>query len=779
MTSWNFVIQAHIRKEDSKGAVTLFECMQHKGIIPNEITFVHVLSACQSLADVACGRWIHAYISECGFEADVHLGTSLIRMYGKHCNLDDAKRMFVQMPKPDVVTWNVMLSVFTHHNMEEEAFRVFCEMLQREVKPNKVTFICMLDACGGDAIFDKGKPVHTFIVESMLDSEMVVMNALLNMYGKSAALEEARNIFQMMPIRNVVSWTIMIAGFALHGKGTEVFQLFFKMQQARINPDRITYVTLIEVCADYDMLMEGMLLHASIISASLESDVSIGNAVISMYGKCGCLNEAIEVFHNMQMQDVVTWTAMIAVYTQQAENSKAIHFFDRMRQEGIKPNKVTYVSLLDACAKHGALAYGMQVHICILLSELIDDIDVRISLVNMYAKCGSLQYSWDMFKNITEQNVVSWTAMITSFSYHGLVEEAVELFNDMQQKGVVPNEITLVGLLDACSKQASLVKGKQVHACIVNSRYEQDVTLGNSLIYMYGTCNDLQHAQMVFSKMTERNVISWTSMITAYTFHGKAKEALLLYEFMQKEAIRPDRATFIGILDACTSCVDLSKGEQVLHEYLECGFELDHVIRTALVNLYGKCGSLNDARRMFERLQKQAMVSWTVMISVCALHGQCQEALKLLQLMQRYEITPDELTYVGILSACSHSGLIDEGQHIFTAMIEEYGICPSTQHYVCMVDLFGRAGCLDEAEVLLKSLPPTGELLMAFLGACRYKGDIERGEHYAKLMFHVDPTNPAPYVMLWNILSAAEKGDAAITFKHSVSPEYPPWQPKA
>lgn len=778
--SWNVIIQAHVRKGDNKGAVRLFENMQQEGVTPDEFTFVYILSAFGRRVGLEDGRRIHAYVEESGFEADVHVGTALVSMYGKCASPDDARKMFQRMPKRDVVTWNVMITVCIQHGLGKEALHLFNQMQQKGVKPNKVTFLGILDACGGETTSNKGRLVHACIVENKFDSEVVVNNALLNMYGRSRALDDARKTFQIMASHNVVSWTAMISGHVAHGKGKEAVQLFFQMQQAGINPDKVTFVAVLEACTSHDLPMQGMLLHSYIIDNNMEPDILIGNTVVNMYGKCGSLKDAIEVFNRMSEQDVVTWTAMITAYIQQGQGPEAIQLLKRMQQEGVKPNKVTFVCTLDACASCEALTDGMQVHTCVLELGLIEDVDVGTSLINMYGKCGSLQYSWDLFNKMPEHNVVSWTAMITVCSYHGQAEEAVKLFNHMHQKGVIPNEVTYVSVLDACSKQASFVKGKQVHSCIVNSRFELNVAVGNSLINMYGKCGSLQHAHMVFSKMGGRNVVSWTSMMAVYAHHGQGHEALVLYEFMQRETIRPDKATFLCILDACTSCGALAKGEHVLHQFLECGFEFDSVIGTALINLYGKCGNLDDARRTFDRLPDQGVVSWTVMIAVCAQHGQCQEAIKRFYQMQHEGITAaDKLTFVSILSACSHAGLIDEGQHFFTSMVWEHGIPPSIEHYVCMVDLFGRAGRLDEAETLLNSTPlqPTGELLMAFLGACRYKEDVERGEHYAKKMFRVDPTNAAPYVMLSNIYCAAQRGADVAIVVHYINCGDLPWQP--
>ena len=231
---------------------------------------------------------------------------------------------------------------------------------------------------------------------------------------------------------------------------------------------------------------------------------------------------------------------------------------------------------------------------------------------------------------------------------------------------------------------------------------------------------------------------------------------MCMYTYRYITAGGDDReAMFLCMLDACTLCLDLGRGEQELHGFLEYGSEIDSVTGTALINLYGKCGRLDDAKTMFYKLPDRGLVSWTVIIALCAQHGECLVVFNLFHQMQQLGIYPDDLTFICMLYACSHAGLIDEGQYLFLCMVHEHNITPSIDHYVCIVDLLGRAGCLDEANMLMHnlSLQPTSELLMAFLGACRYKGDVQHGENYANKMFRIDPTNAAPYVILSNIYS--------------------------
>lgn len=272
-------------------------------------------------------------------------------------------------------------------------------------------------------------------------------------------------------------------------------------------------------------------------------------------------------------------------------------------------------------------------------------------------------------------------------------------------------------------------------------------------------CGSLNNARTTFDGMLERNVVTWTSIIAAYSQHGKGEEALQLYQQMQREGVIPNRVTFVSILDACASLADMATGERMHAHIVDTGFEDNIVIGTALVNLYGKCGQLDDARKLFEQMQKRNLLTWTAMIAAYTQHGHGKKALGLFDRMQKEGVKPDNVTFVHILSACSHTGLVEEGRRLFASMKEDHGIEPTVDHYSCMTDLFGRVGLLEEAEACIKSMPMASSIVpwRTMLGACKVQGDVERGEGAANNVFELDPTDTAPYVTLSSIYAAGSR----------------------
>lgn len=447
---------------------------------------------------------------------------------------------------------------------------------------------------------------------------------------------------------------------------------------------------------------------------------------------------------------------MIALYGQHRQSKKAIQLFNQMWQEGIEPNIVTSVCILDACLSSAALAEGRHMHAWMLREGFDADVILGTCLISMYARCGSLLDAQTTFDKMPERNVISWTTMIAVYTQHGHADGALLLFRKMQENGIHPNEVTFAGILEVCASQAQLDVGKNIHACFLNCGFELRDVLASVLVKMYGECGSLEDARVVFDSMPKGSVVLWTSIIAVHAQRGEWNQALQLFYRMHKECIKPNTVTFICALDACSSGAVLAEGEQLHLDIICNGFEQDVNVRTALVNMYGKCGNLEAAQGIFDRSSDQDVVLWTALISAYAQHGHGRDALWLFEQMQRTSVTPNNVTFMSVLDACSHAGLINEGRHVFAWGILYSDSSLEVDHYICMIDLLGRAGRLDEAEDLISNMrfQPTVILFTAMLGACRYQNDVERAELAAKCMLELDPESSTPYVMMSNLYAS-------------------------
>ncbi|KAJ7285387.1 hypothetical protein O6H91_05G047000 [Diphasiastrum complanatum] len=545
------------------------------------------------------------------------------------------------------------------------------------------------------------------------------------------------------------------------GRLKEALHLVELMAQQNIQAPIKTYSCLLKGFTRRKALAEGKRVHALIIQTGLDSNIFLGNTLVNLYAKCGSVLDARQVFESLPEHNVFSWTTIISAYANCGLGKEAINLFQQMQQTGIPPNKVTFLVVLKACAQIPALEQGKQLHSDIVKSGFESDLIVGSTLVDMYAKCGCIEDARQVFNNMQERDVVLWNAMIAGYAQHGLGKEALDLYEQMKQEGVQPSNITYVVLLKACASIAALEQGKQLHADILKSGMESDEIIGSALVDMYAKCGHVEDARQVFNNMNERDVVSWTAMIAGYAQDGLGMEAFTLYEQMKQEGVQPNIVTYVVLLKACASAAALEQGKQLHLDIIKSGFESDAIIGSTLVDMYAKCGRTEDARRVFNNMHEQDVVSWTAMIAGYAQQGLAKEALTLLEQMQREGLQPNEATYVSVLSACSHSGLVDKGRQLFQSMCKDQGVTPTLDHYTCMVDLLGRAGCLSDAEDLISKIPiePDAVVWMTLLGAARNHGHVEIGRRAFDHVLKLEPENAAAHVLLSNVYAAAAQRD--------------------
>eukprot|EP01018_Ginkgo_biloba_P012920 Gb_21941 [translate_table: standard] len=455
--------------------------------------------------------------------------------------------------------------------------------------------------------------------------------------------------------------------------------------------DTSTYACILQLCIKKRALSEGKRVHAHMNKVEFVPDIFLTNTLVNMYAKCGSLVGARRVFDDMPKRDVISWTVMIATYSRNGCAEEALTLFNQMQQARIQPNQFTFASVLPACAKFAALEQGMKIHEEAIKTGFHSDVFVANALIDMYAKCGSIDKARDVFDKMHQRNVVSWTAIIAGYAQNGNVEEASNLFQEMP----------------------------------------------------------------------ERNVVSWTAMIAGFVQNGQGVEALKLFRQMQLAGVKPNPNTFASVLPACAYLAALEQGMEIHEEIRKNGFLSEVFVANALIDMYAKCGSIEKARDVFDKMCQRDVVSWNAMIAGYAMHGCGKDALKLFEQMQNSGVKPDQITLGCVLSACCHSGLVDEGRHYFQSMSQYYQITPSMKHYISMVDLLGRSGHLDEAQDVINEMPmvPDASVWNCLLGACRIHNNIELGQRVAERLFELEPKNGTPYVLLSNIYAAAGRWD--------------------
>eukprot|EP01018_Ginkgo_biloba_P032702 Gb_11925 [translate_table: standard] len=761
LTLWNVMIRGYARNGNCEEALTLYYQMQREGMQPDDFTFTFALKACAGLSALQEGKDIHYHIIKNGIELNVFLGAALIDMYAKCESIEDALHVFDKMSARDVVSWNAMISGYVQNGHANEALAVFHQMQLADVKPNSVTIVCVLPACAQLAALKQGEQIQNYIIKSEFESDISVRTALIDMYAKCGDIQIARKLFDKTLKRNVVSWNAMITGYAQNGYFNEALNLFRQMHLAGVQYNRVTLLCVLPACAHLVALHKGMEIHENIVKSGFESDISVGNALIDMYANCGSIEIAQKLFDRMHKKDVVSWNTMIAGYSQNGHGKETWALLNQMQLAGIKPNSVTVVSVLSICAHLASLQKGKEIHDYIIRSGLESDMFVGNALIGMYANCDCIEAAHQLFDNMSERDVISWNAMIAGYARNGHCNEAFALFDQMQRANTKPNSFTMVSVLPACAHGTDLKQGMSVHNYIVKNGFESDASVGTALIDMYAKSGVTEAARQSFDRMSKRDVVSYNAMIAGYVHNGHANEALALFRQMQAMNMKANSVTVVSVLPACAHLAALQQGKSI-HDYIiRSGFESDISVENALVTMYAKCGDIELAHKLFDKMSNRNVVSWNAMIAGWGMHGHAKNALALFSQMQQTGMKPDKITFVGVLSACSHAGLVDEGRHHFDCMSRDYCITPEVVHYACMVDLLGRAGRLAEAQDFIKNMPlePDASVWGALLGACRIHSNVELTECVSECLLEMEPKKAGNYVLLSNIYAAAGRWD--------------------
>ncbi|CDP15172.1 unnamed protein product [Coffea canephora] len=499
------------------------------------------------------------------------------------------------------------------------------------------------------------------------------------------------------------------------------------------------------------------------------------NNLLNLYAKCGHLSQALTFFNapmvqarrtlNLEHKNVVTWTSVITQLSHYHKPFKALTFFNDMRRTGVYPNHFTFSAVLPACADSLIIFHGHQIHCLIHKHGFESDLFVGSALLNMYAKSGDMMLAKKVFDEMPERNIVSWNSMIVGCLQNSLHNEAFGVFVEVLREGsLVPDQVSISSVLSACANMgAGLNGGRQVHGVVVKHRLVSLAYVRNSLMDMYFKCGCFDDGFKLCGALEDRDVVTWNIMIMGCVENDNFEEACNHFWVMRREGVSPDEASFSSVLHAAACIAALDQGTLIHSQMVKAGFDRNTCVASSLITLYAKCGSLADAQRVFNECEENNVVSWTAIISAYQQHGCASQVITLFEDMLRKGIKPDYITFVCLLSACSHSGRIDEGFSYFHSMTQRHDMKPGHEHYACMVDMLSRGGRLQEAKKFVETMPIQADASIwgALLGACRNYGNLEMGRVVAEKLFKIEPDNPGNYVLLSDMYSRRGKLEEA------------------
>ncbi|KAH7557559.1 hypothetical protein JRO89_XS11G0180800 [Xanthoceras sorbifolium] len=536
-------------------------------------------------------------------------------------------------------------------------------------------------------------------------------------------------------------------------------------------------------------------LHAHLIRTQLHTDPSSISPVIRSYALSPShLHKAHLVFDQIQRPTLLVFNHMIHGLSQSDQPRKAIHMYYNMCLQALSGDNLTFLFVFKACARVKDVFHGQKVHVHAIKLGFESYLFVSNALIHMYASCGELGFARKVFSEMCERDLVSWNSLICGYSQWNRFEEVLGLFDSMRAASVKADAVTMVKVVLACIYLANWDVADSMVKYIKENNIEIDVYLGNTLIDMYGRRGLVNLAREVFNRMQERNVvswnamirgytkasnlvegrklfnemprkdvISWTSMIAGYSQANQFAEAVKLFQEMMLANAKPDEITVATVLSACSHLGLLDVGEAI-HDYVKShGVKEDVYLLNSFIDMYCKCGVIEKALMVFHEMKKKDSVSWTSVISGLAVNGFANHALELFQQMLREGVRPTHGTFVGILLACSHAGLIEEGLEYFDSMEKVYGLAPEIKHYGCVVDLLSRSGNLDRAYEFINTMPmvPGVVVWRILLSACKLHGNLALAEIITDKLLELDPSNSGNYVLLSNTFAGSGRWDDA------------------
>lgn len=521
VVAWTSMIAVYAGHGRHEEAVLLFGHMQGDGVEPNEPTFMNVLSACASNRDLSSGRLIHTSLLLSRCDVDVGIDTALVTMYGKCGEIRDAASVFSNLRPRNLVSWTAMMTAYKEHEQHEDCLVLYKQMHLEGCKPDKITYTIALNACASLASVIDGMHIHMSITYFGLEADVLVVSALVDMYGKAGALLEAYSLFNAMHQRDAVLWSAMISGCILKGHMREGLELFRQMQEEGVKADEVAYVSVLGACGSTDELDDGKAIHSQFTQTGLSLDL-VGGSLISMYAKCGEIEDALRVFQAMQSPDVVALNAAITACVQHGVNEKALDLFSAVRPGSHEVDDITFINVLNACAGLAAVEKGRKVHALIVEAGFHSYSSVENALINFYSKSGALEAVRVIFDKLRSRSTLSWTTVMTAYAQHGLGKETLSIFTQMQEEMLIPDEVTLLILLSACSHAGMVDAGADIFV-LLSRDYKVGLTVDHfvGLVDLLGRAGRLMEAECYLSKFPlEISSAHWSSLLSSSFLHN-------------------------------------------------------------------------------------------------------------------------------------------------------------------------------------------------------------------------------------------------------------------
>lgn len=732
----------------------------HKTFFVEKIYTNHIKICAESKA-ISEGKALHCRVIKLLARPQATLLNCLANMYFKCGCISLAKQVFDEMPERDVVSWNTMISGYLSTGFAWNGFACFKMMLRCEVVPDQFSLNGVLKGCVMNGELSRGLQVHGLILKLGLLENAFVSNGLLELYDAFDCFDESVNVFEALGYKDVAVVNTMVKIYGKMGKVEEAVESFRLLQCDFSGPTRATFVNLLGAIRRYDNLKEGLLVHGLIIKLGLEGHGIVENALVGMYCHGGAMDEAFDLLLFMGSGNVKSWTSLISQFSIRRCFQEAMDVFQWLHHDkAVAIDEVMLVCVLSASAESKCLCMGSQIHSIIIRTGMGLHKGVGAALMDMYSSCVCLEDMHKVFQQIGHNcDLLIWTTLISGNVHNGLPMEALKYFSQMLKEGVRPDAVACVSVLTGCIVLQTTEHGEMFHAFVTKSGNGTKSSVQTALISLYATKGCFRSAEKLLARRVKYDVAAVTAIISGYARFGYSAEALFWFRKLLSEGVPPNNSTLASALMASAKSTAISTGRSLHNLIIKIGLEDDNFVASSLIDMYSKCGAIEDAVHYFNGTHHQDIVVWNSLLSGYAHHGNGKEVLNVFGKMQSRGIKPDRITFLSILSGCSHGALADQVMKYFCVMSDVYGISPMMEHYACVIDSLGRAGMFKKAVKFIEALDfnPCILMLRSLLSCCILHGCRQLGLAVVAKMIVLGGDEVATYALFSKLCATGER----------------------
>nr|XP_016507518.1 PREDICTED: pentatricopeptide repeat-containing protein At2g40720-like [Nicotiana tabacum] len=622
VTIWNAMLDGYIRNGLTEECMGLFRRMQELDVKSDEYSLSILLGLFNGRVDFVKAKELHAYVVRNAFGHDPFVVTALIDMYSNCGRPRDAWCVFESVEdKDNIVMWNALIGGLCENGLWGKSLELYTLAKNRGCKLMSTTYSSTLKACSEGEDIDFGRQVHSDVVKMGFEDDPYVCTSVLSMYARVGMLEDADKAFDSVLNKEVEVWNSMISAYVGNVRGDDALRVYNEMRSRGIPSDSFTLSNILISCSTNESYDLGRAIHGELIKKPIQNNIALQSALVTMYSKCGMLNDALEVFSRMEEKDVVAWGSMISGLCQNKKFKEALEIYKQMETDNVNPDADIMAMMINASAGLESLQLGCSIHGITVKIGVELDCSVSSSLVDMYSNCGQPEIAGKVFTGVPNKSLVLWNSLITCYTKNDLPELSLNLLPQLVQQGLYPDCVTLTSALAAVSSLAILIQGKAIHCYQIRHQILEDNQVENALIDMYIKSGCLRYAERIFQYVSTRNLVTWNTMIAGYGSHSECSKAINLFNETRKYGVKPDGITFLSLISSCNHAGLVDEGFKLFHLIEEYGIkpQMDHYIN--VVDLLGRAGRLNDAYNFIQNIVVEPDRGvWLCLLSASRVH---------------------------------------------------------------------------------------------------------------------------------------------------------------